>query len=60
MKNYLLIGLKAIGKFLKWIYASELIIGVIGIFQYLVGHKFWAVVLIALAVLLIFNETKNK
>ena len=59
MKTVKLI-LVAIGKFLKYAYASKITIGVFGLVEFFAGHKFWAIVIIAWGVLLTINEAQNK
>jgi hypothetical protein len=52
--------LAAIGKFLKYAYASQITIGVFGIVEFIAGHKLIALLIIAWGILLTVNEYKNK
>jgi hypothetical protein len=52
--------LAAIGKFLKYAYASQITIGVFGIVEFIAGHKLIALLIIAWGILLTINEYKNK
>ena len=58
--KYLVIIFAAIGKFLKFVYASEITIGALAVIIYLHGHHFWAFALVAWAILLTINAYKNK
>jgi|WetSurMetagenome_2_1015567.scaffolds.fasta_scaffold00103_67 hypothetical protein len=58
--EYLVLIVKALGKFLKWIFAPEVTIGVLAVLIYLHGHHFWAFVLIAWGILLTINEYKQS
>ena len=58
--KYLVIIVKAIGKFLKFIYASEITIGALAVIIYLRGHHFWAFILLAWAILLAINTYKQN
>ena len=50
----------AIGKFLKYAYASQITIGAFGIVEFIAGHKLIALLIIAWGILLTVNEYKNK
>ena len=52
--------LAAIGKFLKYAYASQITIGVFGVVEFIAGHKLVALLIIAWGILLTVNEYKNK
>ena len=54
--SYLLIALKAVGKFLKFAYASQITIGAIGVFTYLFHSKLVGILLVVWMVLLTINE----
>ena len=59
MQTFKLI-LAAIGRFLKYAYASQITIGVFGIVEFIAGHKLIALLIIAWGILLTVNEYKNK
>lgn len=58
--KYLCIVVKAIGKFLKFTYASQITIAVLAIIINLSGHRFWGIFLFAWAILLFINELKQN
>ena len=58
--DYLKIGLAAIGKFLKFAYASQITIGVFGVIKLLAGHTLVGLLIIIWGVLLAVNEYKLK
>ena len=60
IEKYLLIICSYIGWFLKWIYAEEVVLAVIGIIIYLSGHTFWGGVIIILAAIFFLNEVSIK
>jgi hypothetical protein len=52
--------LAAIGRFLKYAYASQITIGAFGIVEFIAGHKLIALLIITWGILLTINEYKNK
>lgn len=58
--KYLVIIFAAIGKFLRWMFASEVTIGALAVIIYLHGHRFWAFALVAWAILLAINSYKQN
>jgi hypothetical protein len=58
--NYLLIAFKAVAKFLKYAYASQITIGALAVFVYLFHSKFFGVLLFAWGLLLFINELKQQ
>ena len=59
MKTFLIKVLKAIGKFLKWGFASQLTIGLFGLVEILETHYFWGTAIIIWGILLTINESQN-
>jgi hypothetical protein len=58
--SYLMIVIKAIGKFLKFAFAPEITIGALAIFIYLFHSQFWGVMLFIWGILLTINELKQN
>jgi hypothetical protein len=58
--KWLVIIVKKIGQFLRWLFASEVTIGILAVIIYLHGHHFWAFVLLAWGILLAINTYKKK
>jgi hypothetical protein len=55
MKTFKII-LAAIGKFLHYSFAAEITIGIFGVVEFLAGHHFWALIILAWGVLLTITK----
>jgi hypothetical protein len=59
MKAFLLKVLAAIGKFLKWGFASQVTIAVFGVIDIIAGHALIGLLIITWGVLLAINDFKQ-
>jgi len=58
--NYFKIGIKAIGKFLKYTYAPQITNGALSVIIYLTFSRFIGVVFFVWSILLAINEYKQN